>query len=88
MDHEDIAQEMADLSNLIDQAAAILATPEPELAARLATIKAAARGGCIVNAEPWNRWAPNALHSPLAPAELVAAYNRWQPDHLKIRRSR
>ncbi len=35
----------------------------------------------------WNRWAPDALHSPLAPAELVEAFNRWQPDHLKIRRA-
>jgi len=36
----------------------------------------------------WNRWAPDALESPLAPAHLVEAYNRWQPDHLKIHRER
>lgn len=36
----------------------------------------------------WNRWAPDALHSPLAPADLVEAFNRWQPDHLKIRSAR
>lgn len=35
----------------------------------------------------WNCWVPDALSSPLAPERLVEAYNRWQPDHLKIRRN-
>lgn len=48
----------------------------------------AATGGVIKPPDvTWNRWAPDALQSPLAPAELVDAYNRWQPDHLKIRRA-
>jgi len=52
-------------------------SPLPEHAARVA---------CVVDiSDPtWNRWAPNALESSLAPAQLVEAYNRWQPDHLKI----
>jgi hypothetical protein len=74
--------------------AAILGAVEGRKAAeRFIVLKAyldsygtAVREALAAEQPTWNRWAPDALSSPVAPAHLVEAYNRWQPDHLKIRR--